>query len=104
MLVRNLRSLLRGLMQPAFLRQWFSTPDLSREPSPSQRTPYQRSHALIQTERHQLPFVFPADQRVVHLVSNVARPPITVRDVQRFHQGPPGELGARVLPPFTSPT
>ena len=44
-------------------------------------------------ERHQIPLVVPADERVVHLVGDVARPAVPVGGVERPHQLPAGEVG-----------
>ena len=48
----------------------------------------------VETERHQLPLVVAADQRVVGLMRDIARPAVSIRHGQRLHQMPAGKVGA----------
>ena len=45
-------------------------------------------------ERHQLPLVVAADERVVDLVADVPRPAVALGDGERLHEVPAGEVGA----------
>ena len=59
----------------ASLRGRLAAADLAGEAAPAERAPHHRADALVEAERHQLPFVVAADQRVVGLVRDVARQP-----------------------------
>ncbi len=91
-LIRNPRALLGGFVQAALFRQGLPATDLSGEPSPTQRTPHQRAHAFSQRQRHQLPLIVAAHQRVIDLVSGVSRPAILPADLQRLLQMPTREI------------
>ena len=67
---------------------------LPGEPAPAERTPDDRAHLLIEGQRHQLPFVIAADQRVIGLVGDVAGQAVLFRNRQRLHQVPAGEVRA----------
>src|ERR1700761_1791814 len=68
--------------------------DLPGETAPAQRAPHQRTYTLIDAQRHQLLLVVAADRGIVDLVADVACPAIPLRNGQRLHQMPPGEVGA----------
>jgi hypothetical protein len=48
---------------------------------------------LVARERHQLPLIIAAEQRIVDLVRDVARPAVAVGDGERLHQLPAGKIG-----------
>ena len=54
-------------------RQRLAAADLAGEPAPAERAPDDRADLLVERERHQLPLVVAADERVVRLVRDVAR-------------------------------
>src|SRR5262249_41242683 len=64
-LLVNRRPHFRGSLQPAFLRDGLSTPDLSGEAPPSERTPDHRADSLVEGKRHEFPLVVTPDQRVI---------------------------------------
>ena len=66
--------------------------ELAGEPAPAERAPDQRADALVEAERHQLPLIVAAEQRVIDLMGGIARIAISLRDRQRFHQLPAGEV------------
>ena len=68
--------------------------DLAGEPAPAERAPDHRADALVERQRHQLPFVIAAEQRVIGLVRDVARKAVALRDRERLHQVPAGEVRA----------
>ena len=49
--------------------------DLPGEASPTERTPHDRAHFLVERQRHEFPFVVAADERVIGLMRHVAREP-----------------------------
>ena len=63
----------RLVRQPSLLRR-LAAADLAGEPAPAERAPDHRADALVERQRHQLPLVVAADERVVRLVGDVARP------------------------------
>src|SRR6185312_13353872 len=87
------RPRLRRGVQAALLVQRLTTADLAGEPSPAKRAPDESADVLVDAERHQLPFVVPADEGVVDLVGDVARPTVPVGNGQRLHEMPAGEVG-----------
>ena len=95
-LVGHLRALVdRELaLQPARFRQRLAAADLAGEAAPAERAPDHRADLLVERERHQLPLVVAADERVVRLVRDVAREAVLLRDGQRLHQVPAGEVRA----------
>ncbi len=74
-LVRHRRAELRRLGQAAHFGLRLAAADLAGEASPAERRPDHRTKSLVEAERHQLPFVVAADQRIVGLVGDVARKP-----------------------------
>jgi hypothetical protein len=62
-------------MQAAGFRQWLAAADLAGETSPAERAPDQRADFLVEGERHQLPLVLAADQRIVDLMGSIAGQP-----------------------------
>src|SRR5262245_33375391 len=91
------------LLQPAFLREGLSTPDLSSEATPSERTPDHRTDSLLERKRHEFPLVVTPDQRVIHLMRDVLCPPVAPRHRERLHQMPAGEIGAGDITYLTAP-
>ena len=75
------------LCRRLLLRQGLPAADLSGEPSPTQRAPHQGAHTFGKRQRHQLPLVVAAYQRVVDLVGRIARPPILPADSKGLLQG-----------------
>ena len=75
-------------------RQRLAAADLAGEPAPAERAPDDRADLLVERQRHQLPLVVAADQRVVRLVGDVAGQAVLLRDRQRLHQVPAGEVRA----------
>src|SRR5205823_5030247 len=67
---------------------WFgrAASEFSREATPPKRAPNDSADTLIFCQRHQLPLIIAAHQRIVRLMGNVARPAVTIRNGQRFHQ------------------
>ena len=63
----------RLAVQAARRRQRLAAADLAGEPAPAERAPDHRADPLVERQRHQLPLVVAADQRVVGLVGDVAR-------------------------------
>src|ERR1700691_175210 len=74
--------------------------NLSGQTTPTQRAPDHAAYAFGEAEGHQLPFVFAADQRVVGLMRNVARPAVAIGSGKSFHQVPAGEIGAAGVTDF----
>ena len=74
--------------------QRLAAADLAGEPSPAERAPDDRAHLLVERQRHQLPLVVAADQRVIRLVGDVAGQAVFLRDGQRLHQVPAREVRA----------
>src|SRR3984885_11262633 len=70
-----------------------SAPDLSRQASPAERTPYDGAHSLIDPQRHQLLLVVTTNHGIIDLMPDIAGPSILIRDGQRLHQMPAGEIG-----------
>ena len=68
--------------------------DFAGEASPAERAPDERADFLIERERHEFPFVFAADEGVVDLMADVARPAVAFGDGERLHEMPAGEIGA----------
>src|SRR6202050_2325650 len=94
MLVHYRRSEFGSLVQAALFVQRLVAANFSGEAAPAERTPDHAPNPLIHTERHQFPFVFASDERVVRLMSDVARPAVAFADVERFHEVPTGKIGA----------
>src|SRR5690606_13082525 len=65
----------------------------SGETAPAERTPHDSTDAFFQAERHQLPFVLAADERVVRLVGDMARIAVAVGHGQCLHEMPAREVG-----------
>ena len=80
------------LVQAALLGDAGAAADLAGEAAPAERAPHDGADALLEAERHQLPFVVAADQRVVGLVGDVARVAVLVGDAERLHDVPAGEV------------
>ena len=74
--------------------QRLAAADLAGQPAPAQRAPDDRADLLVERQRHQLPFVVAADQRVVRLMGDIAGQAVFLRDRQRLHQVPAGEVRA----------
>ena len=72
-LVVDRRAVVGGLVQAAAGGQRLAAADLAGEAAPAERAPDERADALVEAERHQLPLVVAADERVVDLVRDVAR-------------------------------
>ncbi|MCY1508738.1 hypothetical protein D9M68_430580 [compost metagenome] len=81
------------IVQAASFRPGLAAADLAGEAAPAERAPDQRADALVGAERHQFPFVVAADERIVDLVGDMAHEAVLLRDGQRFHQLPAGEVG-----------
>src|SRR5579863_7390709 len=90
--VRHRRPHVGGLGLADRRGQRRSALELAREAPPAERTPHDGAQALIEPERHQLPLVVAADQRVVGLVRDIARIAVAVRDTERLHQMPAGKI------------
>ena len=60
------------------------------------------ANALIQAERHELPFVIAPDERVIRLVGDIARQTVTIRHGQGLHQVPSGKIGDADVPDFAA--
>ena len=95
-------SVFGGLVKAAAGGQGLAAANLSRQAAPSQRAPDQGANPLIEPERHQFPFVFSADERIVDLVANVAGPAVAIGDGERFHQVPAGKIGAGDVANFSA--
>ncbi len=92
-LVADYRTSGGGLVQAADFRQRLAATKLSGEAAPSERAPHQRADSFFNGLRHEFPFVVAADERVVDLVSHVARPSVVAAGVDGFLQMPSGEIG-----------
>ena len=86
--------MVRGDMQPAHLRHGLAAPNLAGEPPPAERAPDDGADLLVEAQRHKLPFVLAADQRIVGLMRDVARQPVLLGYRQRLHEVPAGEIRA----------
>ena len=82
------RPLVRCGVQPAGLRQRLAPPDLPGQPAPAERAPYDRTHALVYGEGHQLLLVVPSHQRVIGLVRDIAGVAVAFGDGLGLHQVP----------------
>ena len=56
-----LGSLVAGLVQATASGQGLAAANLARQTAPPQRTPDQRANSLVERERHEFPFVLPAN-------------------------------------------
>ena len=83
--------------------QRLAAADLAGEPSPAERAPDDRAHLLVERQRHQLPLVVAADQRIVGLVGDVAGQAVLLRDGQRLHQVPAREVRAADVADLAGP-
>ena len=92
--VVDLRPDVGGLVQAARFGQRLAAADLAGEAAPAERAPHHRADALVEAERHQLPFIVAPDQRIIGLMRDIARQAVAVGDGERFHQMPAGEIGA----------
>ena len=68
-------------------RQRLAAADLAGQAAPAERAPHHRARRPGRGQRHQLPLVVAADQRVVRLVGDVARPAVAVGDRERSSSG-----------------
>ena len=89
--------------QAARLRQRLAAADLAGQPAPAERAPDDRADLLVEGQRHQLPLVVAADQRVVRLVGDVAGEAVPLGDGQRLHQVPAGEVRAADVADLAGP-
>jgi len=87
-----------GLVQAAASGQGLAAAHLAGQAAPTERAPHDGAQALVLPQRHQLPFVVAADQRVVALVGHVALQAESVGGGERFHQLPAGEVGHAEVP------
>ena len=55
-------------LQAARGRQRLAAPDFSGQARPAQWTPHDRAHLLVETERHEFPFVTSSHERVIKLM------------------------------------
>ena len=95
--VGDLRAHIRG--RPCFCSRLdfgkrLAAADLAGEPSPAQRAPDDGADFLIERQRHELPFVVAADQRIIGLVGDVPCQAVPFRNRQRLHQVPARKVGA----------
>ena len=96
-------SVVGGVVSPALRGRGLAATDLAGQPSPAEGAPDERAHSLVESERHQLPFVVAADQRVVHLVRDIAGVAVPVGDGERLHRLPPGEVRGADVPDLARP-
>src|SRR5580658_974651 len=89
-------------MQAAFFVQRLIAAKFAGEASPTERTPDYAADTFGDTERHEFPFVFAADEGVVRLMSDVTRPSVAFGDGQRFHEVPAGKIGAADVTDFAA--
>jgi hypothetical protein len=101
MFVFDLRAEVRGFVEARNCGEGAVAADLTGEASPTERTPDERADFLIEGERHQFPFVFACDQRVVDLMAGVARPAVSLGNRERLHEMPSGKIGARDITDFS---
>ncbi len=64
--------------------------DLAGQATPAERRPHHGADALIERQRHQLPLIIAAKQRIIALIGDVARQAVFFRRRQRLHQMPAG--------------
>ena len=81
-----------GLRKSDAFRHRLAAADFAGKAAPSERTPHQRADFLIEAERHELPLVFAANERVVNLVRNITRVAEAIGNGQRLHQVPAGKI------------
>ena len=93
--IRHLGAGKSGLMKAALCRDGLVAANLAGKAAPAEGRPDEGSDALIDGERHQLPLVVASDERVVDLVANVFGPAVALRDGERLHQVPAGEVAGR---------
>src|SRR6478609_10691502 len=74
LLVVHRRSRGRGDVQPAAFGQRLAPTDLAGQASPAQWAPHDRADAFLDAQWHELPFVVAADERVIDLMGDIARP------------------------------
>src|ERR1700693_286719 len=94
-LILHLRAGISSLVQAAHLRQRLAAADLAREAPPTQRTPHQGAYTFRKRLRHQLPLVVAAHERIVDLVTRIARAPIALTDPQGLLKMPAGKIRRR---------
>ena len=92
--VVDLRAVVGGFVQAADFGERLAAADFAGEAAPAERAPDERADALVEGEGHQLPLVVAADEGVVDLVADVARPAVTLGDGEGLHEVPAGEVGA----------
>ena len=98
----NLRAGLGGFVQPGNFGNGASAADFSGQASPAKRAPDERADILIERKRHELPFVFAADERVIDLVADVAGPAVALGNRERLHEVPAGKIGAGDVADFAA--
>ena len=93
MLVLDRRRELDRLVEATARRDRPPPPDLAGQPTQAERAPDHCADALIRRQWHQIPFVGAADQRVIDLMRNEARPAMAVGECLRLHDLPAGIVG-----------
>ena len=89
--------------EPARLGQGLAAADLARQPREAERAPRDAADALVECQRHELPLIVAADERIVRLVGDIPRQPVFLRYGQRFHQVPAGEVRAADVADLAGP-
>src|SRR5579859_114534 len=100
-LILNLRTVVGSGVEAAGFGQWLTATDFASKASPAERAPDESADFLVESKRHQLPFILTANERVIDLVGDVSSPAVTVGDTQRLHQMPAGKIGAGDVADFT---
>src|SRR5580704_4056292 len=100
--VCDLRAGIGGFVQARDFGDGASAADFAGKTSPSKRAPDERADFLVERERHQLPFVFAADERVIDLMADVTGPAVTLGNRERLHEMPAGKIGAGDVADFAA--
>lgn len=74
--------------------------DFAGEAAPAEWAPDDGADALVESERHEFPFVVAPEEGVVGLVGDVPREAVLVGVGERFHEVPAGEVGAADVADF----
>ena len=91
-----------GFVQAGDFGNRASAADFAGKTSPTEGAPDKRADFLIESERHQLPFIFAADEGVVDLMADVAGPAVTLGNRERLHEMPAGKIGAGDVADFAA--
>ena len=100
--VVDLRAGVGGFVQARDFGDRASAADLPGEARPAKRAPDEGADFLVERERHEFPFVFAADERVIDLMADVTGPAVTLGNRERLHEMPAGKIGAGDVADFAA--